>query len=51
MIIDYTRAENRRKFFENYARKKGFDPLVAENWYSEPIHHIMASPVIIIILF
>ena len=24
---------NQRKFFENYAETKGFDPLVPENWY------------------
>ena len=28
-------AEIRRKFFETYARKNGFDPLVAANWYSQ----------------
>eukprot|EP00026_Physarum_polycephalum_P003234 Phypoly_transcript_03244.p1 GENE.Phypoly_transcript_03244~~Phypoly_transcript_03244.p1 ORF type:complete len:742 (+),score=88.29 Phypoly_transcript_03244:221-2446(+) len=27
-------VNNRRKFFEDYAAKKGFDPLIAENWYS-----------------
>lgn len=25
--------ENRRKFFDNFAQKKGFDPNIAENWY------------------
>lgn len=29
-----------RKFFENYATEHGFDPLVAENWYSSSIKHI-----------
>ena len=24
---------NQRRFFENYAETKGFDPLVPENWY------------------
>jgi hypothetical protein len=27
--------KNRRKFFEDYARQKNFDPLVPENWLSE----------------
>jgi hypothetical protein len=25
---------NRKEFFDNLARENGFDPLVAENWYS-----------------
>lgn len=25
---------NRVKFFDEYARKRGFDPLVPENWYN-----------------
>jgi len=29
----WTESENRRKFFETIAKKQGFDPLVAENWY------------------
>lgn len=28
--------ENRRKYFTDYARGKGFDPLIAENWYHIP---------------
>lgn len=27
-------AENRRKFFLDFARDHKFDPLVAKNWYS-----------------
>eukprot|EP00026_Physarum_polycephalum_P003286 Phypoly_transcript_03296.p1 GENE.Phypoly_transcript_03296~~Phypoly_transcript_03296.p1 ORF type:complete len:460 (+),score=53.46 Phypoly_transcript_03296:645-2024(+) len=27
-------SKNRRAFFDAYARKKGFDPLVPENWYT-----------------
>lgn len=26
--------ENRKKFFYHYAKVKGFDPHVPENWYS-----------------
>ncbi len=25
-------AENRRKFFLQFSKQKGFDPLIAENW-------------------
>eukprot|EP00026_Physarum_polycephalum_P002322 Phypoly_transcript_02328.p1 GENE.Phypoly_transcript_02328~~Phypoly_transcript_02328.p1 ORF type:complete len:917 (+),score=144.55 Phypoly_transcript_02328:40-2790(+) len=28
--------ENRTQFFNDYAREKGFDPLVPENWYNDP---------------
>ena len=27
------KGEKMRKYFENFAKEKGFDPLVAENWY------------------
>lgn len=27
-------ANNRRTFFDNIAKRKGFDPLVPSNWYS-----------------
>lgn len=27
--------ENRKKFFEGYAKENGFDPYVAENWYTQ----------------
>lgn len=26
-------ANNRRRFFEKFAEKEGFDPLLASNWY------------------
>jgi len=29
-------ASKRRQFFVDYAKAKGFDPLAAENWYSQP---------------
>eukprot|EP00026_Physarum_polycephalum_P002865 Phypoly_transcript_02874.p1 GENE.Phypoly_transcript_02874~~Phypoly_transcript_02874.p1 ORF type:complete len:846 (+),score=138.45 Phypoly_transcript_02874:54-2591(+) len=32
----WTDVKNRRKFFEDVARKRGFDPLIPENWYSVP---------------
>lgn len=38
-------VENRKKFFENFAKKKGFDPLEPENWYSQPLSNFMAEKV------
>eukprot|EP00026_Physarum_polycephalum_P000822 Phypoly_transcript_00823.p1 GENE.Phypoly_transcript_00823~~Phypoly_transcript_00823.p1 ORF type:complete len:527 (-),score=83.80 Phypoly_transcript_00823:937-2517(-) len=35
---------NRRRFFENYAREHGFDPLVADNWYSQPPSRFLSLP-------
>eukprot|EP00026_Physarum_polycephalum_P002429 Phypoly_transcript_02435.p1 GENE.Phypoly_transcript_02435~~Phypoly_transcript_02435.p1 ORF type:complete len:884 (+),score=75.70 Phypoly_transcript_02435:120-2771(+) len=35
--------ENRRKFMEKYARKKGFDPLVAAHWYIQSPRKFLAS--------
>eukprot|EP00026_Physarum_polycephalum_P002627 Phypoly_transcript_02635.p1 GENE.Phypoly_transcript_02635~~Phypoly_transcript_02635.p1 ORF type:complete len:741 (+),score=93.71 Phypoly_transcript_02635:157-2379(+) len=32
----------RRKFFENYARTKGFDALIPENWYKQPRSQLVA---------
>ena len=32
---------NRRNFFEEFAREKGFDPLVADNWYRLPRDQIV----------
>jgi hypothetical protein len=26
--------ENRKKFFDQYAQEKGFDPLLPDNWYT-----------------
>ena len=35
----------RRKFFETYARKKGFDPLIPENWYRQSRTEIRSAKV------
>jgi hypothetical protein len=43
----WNKAEKRRKFFEDYARAHGFDPLNPENWYSEPSANIMATKVLL----
>lgn len=29
----YANETNRRRFFEEFAASKGFDPLIASNWY------------------
>jgi len=39
----WTDAQNRRKFFEEFAREHGFDPLNAEHWYSQDLGAVRAS--------
>jgi len=29
----WTEKDNRRKFFVDFAKQNGFEPLIAENWY------------------
>jgi len=36
-------AGHRRKFFQNYAKQHGFDPLVPENWYKESRTKVLAA--------
>jgi hypothetical protein len=36
----------RRQFFARIAKKRGFDPLVAKNWYSITSREIIAQKVI-----
>eukprot|EP00026_Physarum_polycephalum_P001864 Phypoly_transcript_01867.p1 GENE.Phypoly_transcript_01867~~Phypoly_transcript_01867.p1 ORF type:complete len:897 (+),score=81.10 Phypoly_transcript_01867:37-2727(+) len=38
-------ASNRRRFFENIAKKHHFDPLVASNWYSFPTQEMIDAGV------
>jgi hypothetical protein len=38
--------ENTRLFFDDYAKAHGFDPLVAENWYSITRQKVLAFRVI-----
>lgn len=38
-------AENKRKFLEEYASEKGFNPLIAQNWYKQSRESIMAMNV------
>jgi hypothetical protein len=35
----------RRKFFEDYAEANNFDPLIPENWYSQPTDKVRATKV------
>lgn len=32
-LVDYTLLSSRREYFLQFAKMKGFNPLVAENWY------------------
>lgn len=38
-------GKNLRAFFEEFARKRDFDPLVLENWYPMQLEDIMAEKV------
>jgi len=37
--------EKRRKWLEKYAKERGFDPLVPDNWYSQTISSISSVKV------
>ncbi len=45
MLLDWSSAIDRRKFFEDYAKKRGFDPLTPENWYIESYRNVAAMKV------
>ena len=38
-------ADNRRSFFEKYAKEHGFNPLVPENWYTISAYDCMTQKV------
>jgi hypothetical protein len=38
--------KNRRRFFENYAKENGFDPLNPENWYLQAREKIISTKVL-----
>lgn len=44
-LVLWSNVENRRKFFELYAKKHDFDPYVAENWYSVSRSSVVATKV------
>eukprot|EP00026_Physarum_polycephalum_P010399 Phypoly_transcript_10562.p1 GENE.Phypoly_transcript_10562~~Phypoly_transcript_10562.p1 ORF type:complete len:418 (+),score=65.52 Phypoly_transcript_10562:189-1256(+) len=39
----WSKPENRRSFFENYAKSHNFDISVARNWYLEPAQNILSA--------
>jgi hypothetical protein len=41
----YDYVENRKRFFETYARENDFDPYVGENWYSQDLEKIISAKV------
>lgn len=44
--VQLNKIENRRVFFEKYAKQHNFDPRKAENWYSQPKERIMVQKVL-----
>lgn len=49
-LAHWNSKENRRAFFEKYAKDHDFDPLVPSNWYSHPIKRIMSQKVLLFLL-
>eukprot|EP00026_Physarum_polycephalum_P001467 Phypoly_transcript_01469.p1 GENE.Phypoly_transcript_01469~~Phypoly_transcript_01469.p1 ORF type:complete len:1107 (+),score=182.36 Phypoly_transcript_01469:326-3322(+) len=47
----WSKVENKRKFFENYAEENDFDPLTPEHWYSHPRNNILKRKGIASVLF
>jgi hypothetical protein len=45
MVGSWVDVGPKRKFFEDYAKEHGFDPLVAENWYIQPRERILSTKV------
>jgi hypothetical protein len=39
------KVDTRRQFFIDYAKNIGFDPLLPENWYTQPLNKILATQV------
>eukprot|EP00026_Physarum_polycephalum_P000948 Phypoly_transcript_00949.p1 GENE.Phypoly_transcript_00949~~Phypoly_transcript_00949.p1 ORF type:complete len:1118 (+),score=84.56 Phypoly_transcript_00949:49-3402(+) len=50
LLKEMHHASNRRRFFENFAKKHGFDPYVAENWYAQSRKKILSTPGIEVVL-
>lgn len=51
ILVMWREEENRKKFFEWYAKKNEFDPLVPDNWYRVSIESIMSFKVSFLFLF
>lgn len=45
LIVLWSKPEIRRQFFETYAANNGFNPLVAQNWYTQTREKIMSMKV------
>lgn len=45
----WSHKENRKEFFDRFARKRGFDPRVPENWYSVELESISKERVFILL--
>lgn len=43
--MSVTDEEKRKQFFELYAQRNNFDPLIPSNWYIQSIPNIMAQKV------
>jgi hypothetical protein len=43
--LAFYKIENRRKFFEDYAKSNGFNPLVPTNWHLQTPNKIMSFKV------
>lgn len=43
--------KNRRAYFDDYAKRHGFDPLIPENWYSLGSLNVFKEKKVNIILF
>lgn len=41
----YMNVQNRRKFFDQYAKEQGFDPLIVENWYATNLQKLLSKKV------
>ena len=41
---------NRRRYFEQYAHSRGFDPLIAERWYSVQVGDLLTHKVVPLLL-
>lgn len=45
-LVDYGDKQNRVSFFQKFASKRSFDPLVANNWHSISSREVAATKVI-----
>jgi hypothetical protein len=45
LLASWSDINVRRKFFEDYASDNGFDPLVPDQWYTQPLNKILSAKV------